>query len=143
MHIDSPRLPLHLTFRIVYDLLLPSQRVSDRGRDEAYSSRVRGTSSGPAIGQSRFGTGMYRVLEPDTLHALDDSFSRIIWVARSLYRCHLSCKDAFPSQNLKEQWTAAVWKEACERTGASPGSPPAAVTAEARSVPYRIVHDLT
>jgi len=139
MHIDSPRLPLHLTFRIVYVLLSLSQRVSDRGRDDAYFSQPHGTSSAPANGQSHF--GISRVLEPDTLHVLEEGFSRIIRVARSLYRCHLSCKDAFPSQSLKGQWIAAVWKEACERTGGYPGSPP--VRDEARSVSYRMVHDFT
>src|SRR5712691_7586261 len=139
MHIDSPRLPLHLTFRIVYVLLSLSQRVSDRGRDEAYFSQPHGTSSALANGQSHF--GMSHVLEPDTLHVLEDNFSRIIRVARSLYRCHLSCKDAFPSQNLKEHWIAAVWKEACERTGGYPGSAPMAD--EACSVSYRMMHNFT
>jgi len=88
--------------RAARDAYRYAKRVSDRGRDDAYFSQPYGTSSAPA----------------------NDNFSRIIRVARSLYRCHLSCKDAFPSQNLKEQWIAAVWREAYERTGGFPGSPP-------------------
>ena len=40
--------------------------------------------------------------------------------ARSLYRCYLSCKDAFPGAYLKEELGKAVWKEACAREGADP-----------------------
>ena len=38
--------------------------------------------------------------------------------ARSLYRCYLSCKDAFPTPDLKEELVKAVWKEARVREGA-------------------------
>jgi hypothetical protein len=38
--------------------------------------------------------------------------------ARSLYRCYLSCKDAFPTPDLKEELVKAVWNEACVREGA-------------------------
>jgi hypothetical protein len=139
MHIDTPRLPLHLTFRIVYDLLSLSQRVSERGKDDAYFSQPHGTSSTLANGQSYF--GMSHVLEPDTHHVIEDNFSRIIRVARSLYRCHLGCKDAFPSQEMKEQWIAAVWREASEKTGGYPG--PATMADEACSVSYRMMHEFT
>jgi len=140
MHIDSPRLHSHSTFRVVYVLLSLSQRVSDRGRDDAYFSQPQhGTSSGPANG--RFYFGISRILEPDTLLGLEDNLNRIIGVARSLYRCRLSCKDAFPPQNLKEEWIAAAWKEACERTGECPSSPP--LTDEACSVSCRTLHEFT
>ena len=35
--------------------------------------------------------------------------------ARALYRCRLSCKDAFPSPDLKKEWAKDVWDEACAR----------------------------
>jgi len=140
MHIDSPRLHSHSTFHVVYVLLSLSQRVSDRGRDDAYfSQQQHGTSSAPANG--RFYFGISRILGPDTLIGLEDNLSRIIGVARSLYRCHLSCKDAFPPQNLKEEWITAAWKEACERTGGCPSSPP--LIDEACSVSCRIVREFT
>jgi len=37
-------------------------------------------------------------------------------VAKSLYQCYLSCKEAFPSLHLKQEWVAAAWSEACSRT---------------------------
>ena len=37
--------------------------------------------------------------------------------ARSLYRCYLSCKEAFPTPDLKEELVKAVWNEACAREG--------------------------
>jgi hypothetical protein len=40
-------------------------------------------------------------------------------VARRLYRCYLSCKDAFPSPCQQEEFVAAVWSEACKRVGSS------------------------
>lgn len=43
-------------------------------------------------------------------------------IAQSLYRCYLSCKDAFPSPEKKAEWIAAVWSDACMRaeTNSSP-----------------------
>ena len=123
----------------MYVLLSPSQRVSDRGRDDAYFARPHGTSSAPANG--RFHFDMSRILEPDTLHGLEDNLNRTIGVAQSLYRCRLSCKDAFPPQNLKEEWIAVAWKEACEKTGGCPSSPP--LRDEACSVFCRMLHEFT
>lgn len=80
-----------------------AKRVSDRGRDDAYFAQPHGTSSAPAN---------------------EDNLNRTIGVAQSLYRCRLSCEDAFPPQNLKEEWIAVAWKEACEKTGGCPSSPP-------------------
>jgi hypothetical protein len=40
----------------------------------------------------------------------------VITIARSLYRYLLSCKDAFPSSNMKDEWVIDVWNEACFRT---------------------------
>ena len=42
----------------------------------------------------------------------------MIGTARSLYRCYLSCKDAFPTHDLKEELVKAIWDEACAREGA-------------------------
>jgi len=75
-----------------------AKHVSDRGRDDAYFSRPRGTSSTPAS---------------------EDTSDAVMRVARPLYRCYLSCKDAFPSPYEEEEWVAAVWSEACARSGES------------------------
>ena len=50
-----------------------------------------------------------------TLHGLGDNHGRVVVTARALYRCRLSCKDAFPSPYLKEEWAKDVWKEACAK----------------------------
>jgi len=49
---------------------------------------------------------------PWTPEDIDDR----IRLARSNYRCHLSCKDAFPPHR-NEEWSAIVWSDACARTG--------------------------
>jgi hypothetical protein len=38
-------------------------------------------------------------------------------VALSLCRIYLSCKDAFPTPQMKAEWGEAVWREACAKTG--------------------------
>jgi hypothetical protein len=50
-----------------------------------------------------------------TLHGLDGNHGRVVVTARALYRCRLSCKNAFPSPNLKEEWAKEAWKEACAK----------------------------
>jgi hypothetical protein len=39
----------------------------------------------------------------------------VIKTARPLYQCWLSCKDAFPSPDTKDEWVVGVWNEACFR----------------------------
>lgn len=134
MHIDSPRLPSHLTIRIVYVLLSLSQRVSDRGRDGVYFAQ----QYGPPPANGWFPFVMYRIVESDTLYELEVNLNRIIDVARSLYRCHLSCKNAFPPHDLREEWVAAAWEEACEKTGGYSSSPP--LRDEVCSVSCRMLH---
>ncbi|KAH9984994.1 hypothetical protein BJV77DRAFT_141797 [Russula vinacea] len=41
--------------------------------------------------------------------------SGVVETAQSLYRCRLSCKDAFPSPDSKKEWTRDAWNEACEK----------------------------
>jgi hypothetical protein len=41
--------------------------------------------------------------------------SRVVNTAQSLYRCRLSCKEAFPPPDLKKEWARDVWNEACEK----------------------------
>ena len=41
---------------------------------------------------------------------------RVTSVALSLYRIYLSCKDAFPTPQMKEDWAEIVWREACVKT---------------------------
>jgi hypothetical protein len=43
--------------------------------------------------------------------------TRVINVARPLYRSYLSCRDAFPTANKKAEWAEIVWCEASIRTG--------------------------
>ena len=47
---------------------------------------------------------------------------RVTGVALSLCRIYLSCKDAFPTPQMKVEWEEAVWNEACTKTGTSPES---------------------
>ncbi|KAI9451002.1 hypothetical protein BJY52DRAFT_135046 [Lactarius psammicola] len=44
---------------------------------------------------------------------------RATGIALSLCRIYLSCKDAFPTAQMKEEWAAIVWRDACVKTGAS------------------------
>ncbi|KAH9984988.1 hypothetical protein BJV77DRAFT_1162251 [Russula vinacea] len=48
-------------------------------------------------------------------HQLDDSHGRVVNTAQALYRCRLSCRDAFPSPDLKKEWATEVWNEACAK----------------------------
>src|SRR5712671_5401171 len=64
------------------------------------------------------------VITSNSDHALDESFGRVLSVAQSLYRCYLSCKEAFPSHHSKGEWVAAAWSEACSRTGIYPSRSP-------------------
>jgi hypothetical protein len=54
---------------------------------------------------------------------------RVTRVALWLCRIHLSCKDAFPTPQMKAEWEEAVWREACAKTGTNSES----------FVPYGIV----
>ena len=42
---------------------------------------------------------------------------RVTGVALSLCRIYLSCKDAFPTPQMKADWAVIVWREACVKTG--------------------------
>ena len=117
MHTDSLRSPSLVTFCMVYILLSPSQRVSDRGRDDAFFPRVSPASLAP--GQFQFGILCILELTPFMIETI---FDRVIKVARPLYRCYLSCEDAFPSPSMKEEWIAVVWSEACAKTGVNSNS---------------------
>jgi len=103
MHTDMPRLPFARRFAS-YVLFVLSQGASARalrGRDEANPSQLLGPSSAPFS---------------------EDVFNRVISAARPLYRCYLSCEDAFPSPDMKAEWLDDVWSDACERIGVEPSS---------------------
>jgi len=51
------------------------------------------------------------------------TLDHVISVARSLYRCNLACKDAFPSSKKKAEWATGLWADACTRTTAYPCPP--------------------
>jgi hypothetical protein len=70
---------------------------SERGRDEDQFHHQSGTPSEPG-----------------------HIYSHVIRTARSLYRCRLSCKHAFPSPDLMKEWAKDVWDEACARGGTHP-----------------------
>ncbi len=50
-----------------------------------------------------------------------ETSDRVVNVAKLLYRCYLSSKDAFPSPVKKDEWAAIVWCEASVRSGSYPG----------------------
>jgi hypothetical protein len=68
----------------------------------------------------RFHICAHGIRELDSAHGLEEIYRPVIKVARPLYRCWISCKDAFPSSDMKEEWVVGVWKEACFRTGTNP-----------------------
>ena len=76
--------------------------------------------SGTLPGHRRFRLCIHRIREFDTAHRLEDISSRVTRTARSLYRCFLSCKEAFPTPDMQDELAKAVWDEACLREGAHP-----------------------
>jgi hypothetical protein len=50
----------------------------------------------------------YRIRELDSVYGLDDIDRTTNWQAQSLYRCWLSCKDAFPSSLTQDDWVKDV-----------------------------------
>ncbi|KAI0257084.1 hypothetical protein BJV78DRAFT_8286 [Lactifluus subvellereus] len=65
-------------------------------------------------------SAFHGILKPDSFHGLGTILDRVIRVARSLYRCHLACEDAFPSSTKSAEWATAVWNDACARTATYP-----------------------
>jgi hypothetical protein len=61
-----------------------------------------------------------------TPHWLEDISDPVIEVALPLYRCYLSCKDAFPSSDLTEEWKDDVLRNACKSIGGYLGPLPSA-----------------
>ena len=49
-------------------------------------------------------------------------FNHVMSVAKPLYRCYLTCQNAFPAPDTKKDWLDYVWCEACGRTGVDPSS---------------------
>ena len=76
--------------------------------------------SSTSPGHRRFRLCIHRIREFDTAHRLEDISSRVTRTARSLYRCFLSCKDAFPTPDLQDDLAEGVWGEACAREGTHP-----------------------
>jgi hypothetical protein len=109
MHADTPRLPSHVTSRVVYLITPITVCVGKRQGRSPVSPPIRyviGTWSVPHL---------HRIHEFDSVHGLDDSHGRVVLTARALYRCWLSCKNAFPSPDLKKEWANDVWNEACAK----------------------------
>ncbi len=99
---------------------LLSQAVSDRVqnlvRSSAESYFPPGARTSGASCQFGFGISDLRYL-PES----DPTSDRVVNVAKLLYRCYLSSKDAFPSPVKKDEWAAIVWCEASVRSGSYPG----------------------
>jgi hypothetical protein len=55
---------------------------------------------------------------------LEGIYRRLKKTARMLYWCWLSCKDPFPSSDMKDKWVVDVWNEARMRTEAPPNLSP-------------------
>jgi hypothetical protein len=55
-----------------------------------------------------------------SIHELDYGLEHIYRTARSLYRCWLSCKEAFPSSLTREDWVVDAWNVACLRADSRP-----------------------
>jgi hypothetical protein len=62
-----------------------------------------------------FALNAYSIRELDSAYGIEDIESRVIRTAQSQYRCFLSCRDPFPTDDTKEELAKAVWKEACAR----------------------------
>lgn len=105
MHTDTPRLPLHAISLIVYLIISVTGCIGQR---QGYSQVWSVLLCTPHI------------LKLDSAQGSEDIYGRVIKTARSLYRCSLSCKDAFPSPDMKEKLAKIVWNEACTREGAHP-----------------------
>lgn len=74
--------------------------------------------AGKLPGNRRFRLRIHRIREFDPVHELEDIYTRVTRTAKSLYRCYLSCKDAFPTSILKDDLLKGAWSEACAREGA-------------------------
>ncbi len=60
------------------------------------------------------------ICELDSAHELEDIKCRVKKTAHSLFRCWLSCIEAFPSSDTKGEWAVDVRNQACSRTEAHP-----------------------
>ena len=71
------------------------------------------------LGLGRFYLCTHHIIrELDFTHGPEGIYGYVMSNARSLYRCYLSCKNAFPTPDLKEELVKDVWNEACAREGA-------------------------
>ncbi len=95
--------------------------MSDKGRGDAYFAAPQpDTLSLP--GWLHF--DISRILQSghrDSLRKREEmsDHDHVTDVALSLCKIYLSCKDAFPTPQMKEDWEAIVWREACVKAGAN------------------------
>jgi hypothetical protein len=116
MHTDSPRLPF------AFDL---SYRVSHYHHRRLCQTEAKTKLIFRGLRMVCFTFAIPVYPGSNTLPGLEDTFDRVLKVARRLYRCYLSCKGAFPSSYQNDEWMADVWSDACERTGGYSGPLPA------------------
>ena len=77
--------------------------------------------AGKLPGNRRFRSRIHRIRGFDPVYELEDIYTRVTRTAKSLYRCYLSCKDAFPTSIMKDELVKGVWNEACAREDAHLG----------------------
>ena len=110
MHTDTLRLPSRVTSRVVFLIISITVCIGQSQGRSSVSRPIRyiiGTWSAPPLRP--------RIHEIDSAHGLEDMHSGVVETAQSLYRCRLSCKDAFPSPDLKNEWARDAWNEACAK----------------------------
>lgn len=47
-------------------------------------------------------------------------FNRVMSDAKRLWRCYLTCRNAFPTPDMKGDWLEDLWREACRKTEVDP-----------------------
>jgi hypothetical protein len=67
------------------------------------------------------GSNLYQIHLGVSDPTTDPTLASVAGIARHLYRCYLSCRDAFPTLKKRDEWTEIVWCEASIRTGLYPG----------------------
>jgi hypothetical protein len=142
VYTEKPRLSSHVTFHTIHlsftvcigenpgpiPVSRPSRYIRVIGRwsvsylhsryfSEKQTMRRRRRLSAPlALKNQHLVKNMATIYANLTARGPEDIYRPVIMTARSLYRCLLSCKDAFPSSNMKDEWVVGVWNEACFRT---------------------------
>ncbi|KAI0265923.1 hypothetical protein BC834DRAFT_158132 [Gloeopeniophorella convolvens] len=87
---------------------------SDRGKDATLGYR-----SQSRLRRNPSSLFCNNTLSPDPARAVPE-LEHVVTTARTLYRCCLSCKNAFPDPKVSAEWEEPAWIEACTRAGVGP-----------------------